>query len=708
MADSGLHPAVEYHVVNSLGWPSLRPLQQQAVQPVMRGDDVLLLAPTAGGKTEAATFPMLSRMVGENWQGLSVLYICPLRALLNNLEPRLTTYAGWLGRTVGLWHGDVAAGARARLPREPPDILLTTPESLESMLVSTKVSPTELFSSVRAVVVDEVHALAGDDRGWHLLAVLERLSRLAGRPLQRAGLSATVGNPDELLTWLQGSNRGARTATVVAPELTSPTTPTAQAELSLDHVGSLDNAATLIGALHRGEKRLVFADSRRRVEELAIRLRGRDVETYVSHSSLSRDERTQAERAFNEARNCVIVATSTLELGIDVGDLDRVIQLGAPRTVASFLQRLGRTGRRSGTSRKALLLSLDDDELHRAAALLTLVTDGYVEPVSAPAAPQHVLAQQLLALVLQHGRVGDRTWSQELTGAWSGSRTEQADILDWLVESGHLDRDHGMLSIGPAAEQRYGRKHFLELLSVFTADPQLLVLAGRTELGSVDPMMLTRRVDGPRLLALGGRSWRVTHVDWRRRRVYVEPSDRHGSARWPGLPQPLSYALTDAMRRVVLGAPLPGVQVSRRARDGLARIQERYAGCADETSSIVVTAPDGPRWYTWAGARANAVLSAVVQAVAPGVLDAADRLDNRHLRLRSDAGAGDLRQALAALAATSRAHVEQPLPEVSEEALRQLKFAELLPPDVARRTLALRGADVQGAHQVLARPVITG
>jgi len=704
MTDAALHPAVEYHVVNSLGWADLRPLQQQAVLPVSRGDDVLLLAPTAGGKTEAVVFPLLSRMAGEDWQGLSVLYICPLRALLNNLEPRLAGYAGWLGRSVGLWHGDVPAGTRARLLREPPDILLTTPESLEAMLVSMTVSPPELFARLRAVVIDEVHAFAGDDRGWHLLAVLERLTRLAAGPLQRAGLSATVGNPDELLSWLQGSNRGVRMATVVSPDVAAA----AAVELSLDHVGSLDNAATLIAALHTGEKRLVFADSRRRVEELAVRLRGRDVETYVSHSSLSRDERSQAERAFSEARNCVIVSTSTLELGIDVGDLDRVIQLGAPRTVASFIQRLGRTGRRPGTSRNALLLTLDDDELHRAAGLLRLACEGYVEPVRAPAAPQHVLAQQLLALVLQHGRVGDRLWAPELHGAYTGTAAERDAVVDWLVQSGHLDRDRGMLSIGPAAEQRYGRKHFLELLSVFTSAPQVLVLAGRTELGSVDPLVLTRRVDGSRILALGGRSWRVTLVDWRRRRVYVEPSDQHGSARWPGLPQPLSYALTDAMRRVVLSAPLPGVQVSRRALDGLARIEDRYTGCADTSSSVLVAGNDGPRWYTWAGARANAVLSAAIRVVAPGVLEEADRLDNRYVRLHSGAGGGDLRQALARIEARFSEHVEYPLPEVTEEAVRQLKFAELLPPDVARSTLALRGADVRGASQVLVRPVLAG
>jgi ATP-dependent Lhr-like helicase len=696
-----LHPVVQHHVVNTLGWPALRPLQAQAVGPLMRGDDALLLAPTAGGKTEAAALPLLSRMATEDWRGLSVLYVCPLRALLNNLEPRLAAYAGWLGRSAALWHGDTSAGARGRLLREPPDLLLTTPESLEAMLVSTKVTPQELFADLQAVVIDEVHAFAGDDRGWHLLAVLERLGRLAGRPIQRVGLSATVGNPEDLLRWVQGSNRDRRPAAVHAP----PPSSAAVAELSLDFVGSLDNAATVIAGLHRGEKRLVFADSRRRVEDLAIRLRDRGVETYVSHSSLSRDERQQAELAFSEARNCVIVATSTLELGIDVGDLDRVVQLGAPRTVASFLQRLGRTGRRPDTTRNALFLALDDDELHRAAALLRLVADGYVEPVLPPLHPRHVLAQQLIALALQEGRVGDQLWASWLDGAWTGTADEREEIAEWLVETRHLDSDAGMLAVGIETEKRYGRKHFLELLSVFTADPQFLVLAGRTELGSVDPMVLTRRVDGPRILALGGRSWRVTHIEWRRRRVYVEASDQHGTVRWPGLPQPLSYALTDAMRRTVLDDALPDVAVSRRATEGLDRVREQYAQQVDPERTVVRSEPDGSRWWTWAGARANASVVAAVSAVAPGVLESADRLDNRYVRLNRSAGAGDLRSALSHAKQRFGDDLAGALPDVTEEAVRQLKFGDLLPPVSARATLAARAVDPEGARLVLCRPV---
>ncbi|MFJ5614675.1 helicase-related protein [Streptomyces sp. NPDC093221] len=268
----------------------------------------------------------------------------PLDALhpSNNLELRLTAYAAWLGRTVSVWHGDIGDSGRRRMLAEPPDVLLTTPESLESVLVSALVDHHELFRYVRTIVVDEVHAFAGDDRGWHLLAVLERLTKVAGRLIQRVGLSATVGNPDQMLTWLQGSGVGTRPGEVVAPQPSAVPAgtavgPTDGVDVELDFVGSIANTATVIAALHRGEKRLVFCDSKRRVEELGEALRALGVSTYLSHASLSKDERRRAEQAFADDRDCVIVATSTLELGIDVGDLDRVFQLDAPATVAAFM-----------------------------------------------------------------------------------------------------------------------------------------------------------------------------------------------------------------------------------------------------------------------------------------------------------------------------------------------------------------------------------
>src|SRR5690606_30570189 len=233
-------------------------------------------------------------------------------------------------------------------------------------------------------------------------------------------------------------------------------------EVELDFVGSVDNAAQVIAALHRGEKRLVFCDSRALVEELGQKLRALGVTTFLSHASLAVDERRRAEEAFAQERDCVIVSTSTLELGIDVGDLDRVIQINAPRTVAAFLQRIGRTGRRPGSTRNCLFLALDSPGLLHAAGLLSLWGRGWVEPVVPPPEPRHIAAQQILALCLQQHRVGDQMWPEEWNGLAPFDKSARV-IVRHLVEHGYLDSDDGMLFIGPETELRFGRRHFMDM-----------------------------------------------------------------------------------------------------------------------------------------------------------------------------------------------------------------------------------------------------
>ena len=679
-----LHPGLQYHLANTLRWNSLRPTQAQAVEPILDGRDTLVLAPTAGGKTEAAIFPLLSRMATEDWQGVSVLYVCPLRALLNNLHPRINGYCTWLGRSAAVWHGDVSQNQRQRILVDRPDILLTTPESIEAMLVSTKVDPRVLFADLQAVVIDEIHAFAGDDRGWHLLAVLERLSRIGGRELQRIGLSATVGNPDELLAWLQGSFH-ARDKSLVSPTVVAE----AQPEITVDYVGSIANAAKVIASLHSGEKRLVFVDSRRQAEELGAALREHGIETYLSHSSLSAQERRRSEAAFAEARNTVIVATSTLELGVDVGDLDRVIQIGSTRTVASFLQRLGRTGRRAGTSRNCLFLCVDDESVLLATGMLKRWSDGWIEPIEPPPHPRHIAAQQLMALCLQEHRIGAGEWP-----AWWGDLPvfdeSAGQIIEYLLSESYFEADGPFLHIGPEAERRFGRRYFSDLTAVFTAPPEFLVLAGRVEIGTIGTDLLTEEVEGPRVLLLGGRSWKVTHVDWDRRRCFVEAVDSGGQAKWSSVGGGLSYDIARGMRDVVLGSLPRVVTFTDRATKILSGLRGTYGSNAARDRLIVRLPSDtAGRWWTWAGVAANRSL----QASLPKLVDPRQRIDEKSIRLLPHVTISEFGEALTA--------IEWQDPAVDANAVRGLKFSSALPPALAVATLGARIGDSDAAQSVV-------
>ncbi len=309
-----------------------------------------------------------------------------------------------------------------------------------------------------------------------------------------------------------------------------------------------------------------------------------------------------------------------------------------------------------------------------------------------PPSPRHIAAQQLLALCLQEGQVGENTWQQW----WHGLPSFSADgneIADWLIDSGHLECDSGMLFIGPEAERRYGRKNFLELVSVFAASPEFRVLHGRAELGSVDPLVLTRKILGPRIVVLAGRSWLVTSVDWKRRRCFVEPSDVRASMGWSGSTAPLSFALCPSERDVLLGAD-PEVTLSRRAVAALSDL--RISRSSHVTGQgTVVHRVDDVSWWTWAGARANATLAIALSSIS----DPERGYDNHRVRLRPEVTREEMAEATGALGGLCDVRAD-----VDEDAVRGLKFSDVLTPRLARDTVALRLTDWAHAERVMTEP----
>jgi ATP-dependent Lhr-like helicase len=380
--------------------------------------------------------------------------------------------------------------------------------------------------------------------------------------------------------------------------------------VTADRVGSVRNAVTVIERLHRGERRLVFADSRTRVEEVAAGLRAAGIRTFVSHASLSLDERRRAEAAFAVEPDCVIVATSSLELGLDVGDLDRVIQVGAPPGVASFVQRMGRTGRRDGTRRNCLFLATDDEELLICAALATLWREGKVEPVVAPPLPAHLFAQQTMALSLQLGgipRTDIAAWLGEAADAVP--EAERGAILHHMLGTGILTEESGILGLGPRGEREFGRRHFSDLVAAFSEPLVLTVRHGPENLGTVHPASLVprRAGEGP-VLSLGGRSWKVTDIDWRGRTVSVVPSNSRGRSRWIGSGRAMSSAVCAAMERIVSNSE-PACRLSRRAAEALARIRDRLPFVDGDSLPVVSDRGGAVVVWTFAGGAATAAIA---------------------------------------------------------------------------------------------------
>lgn len=690
-----LSPAVRYQIANGLGWSGLRPVQALSTEAILDGANCVVLAPTAGGKTEAAFLPLLSKMDAEDWRGVSVLYVAPIRALLNNQEARLTKLTGFIGRRASKWHGDVKEPARKRLIDDPPDVLAITPESLEAMLLSTRTPARRFLAHVRAVIVDEVHAFTGDDRGAHLVSLLERIARIAEADIQRIGLSATVGDPEVIVGWLSGSSM--RPQRVVDPGGARK-----PPDLHLDFVGTLDNAALLIDRLYPGTRRLVFVDSRRRVEELGHRLSQRGVDVYLSHSSLALSERTAAEKAFEEGTNCVIVATSALELGIDVGDLDHVIQIDAPSSVSSFLQRMGRTGRRAGSTANCTFLATDDDALLRAAAIIDLFRNAYVEPAGPSTWTPHVLAHQAIALSMQEQGSAAHDWWSWLEGCAAYrdvSARERGSIVRHMVDNDILVEADARLALGARGERLYGARNFLELYAVFSTPRVLRVVHGQSEVGVVDASFLQDKEQKVPNFVLAGRPWRIVGVDWKGGTCAVEPAETGGYPRWFGLPVSLERSLCQAMRRVLTSRDTDP-SWSKRAVAQLQLQRESHA-FLDDGPLPLEEGPDGRcRWWTFGGGAGNRVLAGLLE------LELGEHVSPGNTFITFSNGAAEsavgIRQAIDALAARKLTWEDAARLVDSNQRSRVSKFQPCLPSDIEHGLIARETMNVDDANATLA------
>lgn len=536
-----LHPTLQQTLQHRLVWDALRPLQEQTYQAAAGGDDLLVLAPTAGGKTEAALIPVIDRILKEGSAGITCLYISPLKALINDQEERISTLARPAGITVQMWHGDVPKGERRW--DEPPQILMITPESLEVLLHDPVLSAD--LAPLAAVVIDEVHAFVSDLRGVHLQVLLKRLDQIAARRVQRIGLSATVGNPEEILEWLSG---GGRQGQVVL-------TPGLPAEKRFSFIVEEDQAELhrrLIGVV-AGRRALVFVKSRSEAEKIRQAIEGRVPHAFVHHSALASDLRRAAEEATAEEGPVCIICTSTLELGIDIGDLDLVVQVGPPGSVSSFLQRLGRSGRRGAPAMMTFLLEGPEDLLITLAVIEAAAVH-QVEPLTPPERPYTVVLQQMLLYLIENRRTSRSSLSSHLLPLFpSLSKIPDmiAPMVDHLIDLGVIAVDGPLLMLGDAGEKAFGGAGRKDLISVLSAGSEFRVVTpDGDQIGRLDGRALN--LSPGDAFPLGGRLWSVAGCDQQHHLLIVtraSPNQHSSPIFWIGS----RSGLTPLVARGMLG-----------------------------------------------------------------------------------------------------------------------------------------------------------
>jgi len=512
---STLHESLQQVLAQRLDWTELRDVQERTYSAVVKGNDVLVIAPTAGGKSEAALIPVIDDILKNGRMGVTCLYISPLKALINDQEERFRLFCTPTLLSVMKWHGDVPKGDRTWKVGEPPHFLMITPESLEVLLQEIKLSPD--LRTVRTIIIDELHAFVESERGVHLKVLLNRMDRIAQRPVQRIGLSATAGNPEEVLEWLSDNRHNTELVMVLPPSKEKQFLFIVEPEES----ERIDSLVRIVNQ----KKALVFVNSRSVAERLMKASAGRIRNLHIHHSSLSATTRKSSEEAFSSPEGACIICTSTLELGIDIGDLDVVVQVGPPNSVSSFLQRMGRTGRRGKSAYVAWVLQ-NPCELLCSLAIIECALRKEVENLTPPKKPYNVLLQQIFLYLYNHSRASRKQIAASILSypAFQDIEPEILDrIISHLITSDFATTDGEIVMLGTEAERVFGRSNWKDLYSVISGGGEYRAMTPDGEIvGKLDARFVNSK--NSEEISLGGRTWSMVKCDEGHNIVVVVPS----------------------------------------------------------------------------------------------------------------------------------------------------------------------------------------
>ncbi len=597
--------------IYSHSWERLRDVQLAAAKTIFDTDrNLLLTTSTASGKTEAAFFPILTELCENPSESIAVLYIAPLKSLINDQFGRIEQLLDESGIPVTHWHGDVAMSHKKKLLQNPRGILQITPESLESMLLNRPNDIVRLFCDLRYVIIDEIHTLTGTDRGNQIMCQLSRLDRAVGHSARRIGLSATVGSPELSAAWLsEGTGR----------ETDVPRFPEEKLRwrLGLEHfyiqnanekqtkrpeeggegqyIAALDAGYEYMYDCVRDRKSLVFSNSREETEYLCATLRqiaskrGDPDIFLIHHGNLSASIREEAElKMKDEEIHAVTCATVTLELGVDIGRLERVLQNQAPSSVSGFLQRLGRSGRRGNPPEMMMVFREEDAlpntplpqlipwELLRAIAIIQLyIEERFIEPPSVRKLPFSLLFHQTLSILAAAGeltpkRLADRVLSMPPFAA-VGREDYKALIVSMLNNDFLEMTDERGLIVGLAGERLLASFKFY---AVFKDSEDFTVRCGSDEIGTIT----TPPPVGDRF-ALAGKVWEVEELDIKRKLIYVKNVEGKMEISWPGDFGEIHTKILERMKRVLEEDTVyPYLKPNAAARLDIARHLARNTG----------------------------------------------------------------------------------------------------------------------------------
>ncbi|WP_339169858.1 DEAD/DEAH box helicase [Paenibacillus sp. FSL R5-0341] len=704
-------------------WESLRPAQIEACNICFHTPHHMLIAAgTASGKTEAAFFPALTELYERPSKSVGILYIGPLKALINDQFERLKDLLSEGNIPVWHWHGDVPQAEKTKLMKNPSGVLQITPESLEGLLMNRPNAIPALFHDLRYVIIDEVHAFMGADRGIQVLSELARIERMAGCTPRRVGLSATLSDYDAATSWLaagtqQGvdvvSSPGGRKLRLRVEHFSFPD---AQDEEQAEQLHNARKAYYdfIYESTHR-KKALIFTNSRTDAEvtilemrRVAARREERDV-FHVHHGSISAMLREETEAALRTGSGpAVAAATVTLELGIDLGELERVVQLGAPYSASSFVQRLGRSGRREDMASEMLFVCPEEEDeeaqlparmpwtLMRAIAVIELyVKTKWVEPLEARKMPIGVLYHQTMSMLKSMGEAEPRDLAEAILSLapFALIRTDQYQVfLNYLIETDHLQwTEERTLIIGLTGEKIVNNYRFY---AVFKDDEEHKVLNGSEEIGSI-----TTVPPPGYCFSLAGKLWKVEEVDHKHKAVYVKSAKGKVDTLWLGAGGDIHTSVVQKMREVLSDSTIyPYLSPQAVNRLERARRLARESGLLKQV--VIPAGGDSMYVLPWVGSKSFRTLERLMKHNL-----------SKKLALRSVvpmepyyfvvSGKVDERTLLAEIMSECRTAEDASALLAEDEAPYLGKYDEFVAPPLIREAFAVDGLDLDGLKEGL-------
>ncbi|ETT52701.1 DEAD/DEAH box helicase [Paenibacillus sp. FSL K6-1122] len=699
-------------------WESLRPAQIEACNICFHTPHHMLIAAgTASGKTEAAFFPALTELYERPSKSVGILYIGPLKALINDQFERLKDLLSEGNIPVWHWHGDVPQAEKTKLMKNPSGVLQITPESLEGLLMNRPNAIPALFHDLRYVIIDEVHAFMGADRGIQVLSELARIERMAGCAPRRVGLSATLSDYDAATSWLaagtqQGvdvvSSPGGRKLRLRVEHFSFPD---AQDEEQAEQLHNARKAYYdfIYESTHR-KKALIFTNSRTDAEvtilemrRVAARRQERDV-FHVHHGSISAMLREETEAALRTGSGpAVAAATVTLELGIDLGELERVVQLGAPYSASSFVQRLGRSGRREDMASEMLFVCPEEEDeeaqlparmpwtLMRAIAVIELyVKTKWVEPLEARKMPIGVLYHQTMSMLKSMGEAEPRDLAESILSLapFALIRPDQYQVfLNYLIETDHLQwTEDRTLIIGLTGEKIVNNYRFY---AVFKDDEEHKVLNGSEEIGSI-----TTVPPPGYCFSLAGKLWKVEEVDHKHKAVYVKSAKGKVDTLWLGAGGDIHTSVVQKMREVLSDSTIyPYLSPQAVNRLERARRLARESGLLKQV--VIPAGGDSMYVLPWVGSKSFRTLERLMKHNL-----------SKKLALRSVvpmepyyfvvSGKVDERTLLAEIMSECRTAEDASALLAEDEAPYLGKYDEFVAPPLIREAFAVDGLDLDG------------